>query len=82
MFLIIRIINTIDKKVVVLLNADWHIKVQPVIIHNRWYNKVYSCVKILYGISEVIVDDSSNIKYRSRFKRTDKLHKCKRFFGK
>ena len=59
-----------------------HIKVQPVIIHNRWYNKVYSCVKILYGISEVIVDDSSNIKYRSRFKRTDKLHKCKRFFGK
>ena len=45
MFLIIRIINTIDKKVVVLLNADWHIKVQPVIIHNRWYNKVYSCDK-------------------------------------
>ena len=23
--------------------ADWHIKVQPFIIHNRWYNKVYSC---------------------------------------
>lgn len=24
--------------------ADWHINVQPVIIPNRWYNKVYSCV--------------------------------------
>ena len=23
--------------------ADWYIKVQPVIIHNCWYNKVYSC---------------------------------------
>ena len=21
--------------------ADWHIKVQPVIIHNRWYSQVY-----------------------------------------
>jgi len=27
--------------------ADWHIKVQPLIIHNRWYNKVYSCVILL-----------------------------------
>ena len=26
--------------------ADWHIKVQPVIIHNCWYNKIYSCVKL------------------------------------
>ena len=39
-------------------------------------------LKKLYGVSEVIVDDSSDIEYRSRFKRTDKLHKCKRFFGK
>ena len=28
--------------------TDWHIKVQPVIIHNRWYNKVYSCVNYFY----------------------------------
>lgn len=58
--------NTIDKKVVVLLNADWHIKIQPFIIHNRWYNKVYSCVIF---ISIVAVAKYNDFCFRIHFVR-------------
>ena len=34
----------VDSTIPIYALVDWYIKVQPVIIHNRWYNKVYSCV--------------------------------------
>ena len=29
-------------------SADWHIKVQPFIIHNRWYSQVYRRENMIY----------------------------------
>lgn len=37
----------VDSTIPIYALVDWYIKVQPVIIHNRWYNKVYSCDKYM-----------------------------------